>query len=83
MENPALDQKDIKTRIMNRFNDNKIFIALVTFICVAVIVGLMNTRDSSMIHEFRIDRMEADIKEIKKDVKQLLGRASIDIEVLD
>jgi len=64
-------------RIMNKANENRVLITL--WIAIVIYVGsqLMATRDSSMTHELRINRIEDDITEIKSDVKSLLGRSQV------
>ena len=63
------------TRLMKRADENRVLITI--WIAIIIYVGsqLMETRDSSMTHEIRINRIESDVTEIKSDVKSLLGRS--------
>lgn len=60
--------------MMNKANDNKVFITLWIAIITFIALQLLDTRDSALTHEIRISVMEDDIKEIKKDVKTLILR---------
>ena len=70
----ATEKKPETARFVNKAKQNGVFIAVVIFICLGVVGTFMSMRDSAMIHEYRINRMEADLTEIKKDVKSLLAR---------
>ena len=63
------------TRVMmNKANENRVFVTLWIAIIVFIAAQLMNTRDSALTHEIRISAIEEDVKEIKGDVKVLLLR---------